>query len=228
MKEIKYIVSLGTLCHTAREMQRILVKKVSYPFDWMFTDEKILIDVLEDDFNKFMDKSYYQDVAHKFIERSCGHSFYHEDFFFHKNPRNDDDYQYYQRCIGRFKDMLKDDGDKLFILMYSPQSTKHPSDVYKMFEDNMSKKDIIINLKERGHSLNNILMKHTHNYKLLVVMNFGDNVEQSFTMEHDSNIRFLTLNTLSQSTGVTFKDNNDNLFFDNLFISGTLDEHFIN
>jgi hypothetical protein len=210
---IQHFISLGTLCHPARMMQRIHVKNVSYPFDWMFSDENVIIDILNDDFNKFMDKSYYQDVKHKFIERSCGHSLYHEDFFFHKNPRNEDDYLYYQRCISRFKGMLRDPGEKLFIMMYAPGSTKHPADVYKMFEDGSSKEDIIANLKFRGETLNNTLMKFTHNYKLLIVMNFGNNEKQSFVMEHHGNIHYLTLNTLSESTGVTFNDNIDNLFF---------------
>ena len=213
---IQHFISLGTLCHPARMLQRIHVKKVSYPFDWMFTDENVIIDILNDDFTKFMDKSYYGDVKHKFSERTCGHSLYHEDFFFHKNPRNEDDYLYYQRCISRFKGMLRDPGEKLFIMMYAPGSTKHPTDVYKLFENGSSKEDIILDLKRRGENLNNTLMNHTHNYKLLIVMNFGNNDAQSFEMEHVGNIHYMTLNTLSESTGVTFKDNMDNLFFSGL------------
>jgi hypothetical protein len=41
-------------------------------------------------------------------------------------------------------------------------------------------------------------------------------------MEHHGNIHYLTLNTLSESTGVTFKDNADNLFF-----SGIMCEHYL-
>lgn len=219
---IQHFISLGTLCHPARMLQRIHVKNVSYPFDWMFTDENVVIDILNDDFNKFMDKSYYGDVKNKFSERTCGHSLYHEDFFFHKNPRNEDDYLYYQRCINRFKGMLRDPGGKLFIMMYAPGSTKHPTDVYKMFEDGSSKEDIISNVKLRAHNLNNTLMNYTSNYKLLVVMNFGNNDKQSFEMQNWSNIDFLTLNTLSESTGVTFKDNADNLYF-----SGLMCEHYL-
>jgi hypothetical protein len=222
MKGYKYVCSLGTLCHPTRMMQRIHVKDVSYPFDWLFTDENIVIDILEDNFAKFMDKTYYTDVKHKFSERTCGHTHYHEDFFFHKNPRNEDDYNYYQRCINRFKLMMVDSQQKLFIMMYTPQSTKHPSDVYQMFEDNMNKEDIIANLKERGIKLNNTLMKYTNNFNLLVVMNFGGNDFQSYDMEHHDNIRFLTLNTLSFSTGVTFNDKNDNVYF-----SGIMCEHFL-
>ena len=219
---IRHFISLGTLCHPARMLQRIHVKNVSYPFDWMFTDENVIIDILNDDFTKFMDKSYYGDVKHKFSERTCGHSLYHEDFFFHKNPRNEDDYLYYQRCINRFKGMLRDPGEKLFIMMYAPGSTKHPTDVYKLFNEEYHTETILNNLRLRGENLNNTLMKFTNNYKLLIVMNFGNNEKQSFQMVHHGNIHYLTLNTLSESTGVTFKDNADNLFF-----SGIMCEHYL-
>ncbi len=219
---IQHFISLGTLCHPARMLQRIHVKNVSYPFDWMFTDENVIIDILNDDFNKFMDKSYYGDVKNKFSERTCGHSLYHEDFFFHKNPRNEDDYLYYQRCINRFKGMLCDPGEKLFIMMYSPGSTKHPTDVYKLFNEEYHTETILNNLRLRGENLNNTLMKFTNNYKLLIVMNFGNNEKQSFQMVHHGNIHYLTLNTLSESTGVTFKDNADNLYF-----SGIMCEHYL-
>lgn len=219
---IQHFISLGTLCHPARMLQRIHVKNVSYPFDWMFTDENVVIDILNDDFNKFMDKSYYGDVKNKFSERTCGHSLYHEDFFFHKNPRNEDDYLYYQRCINRFKGMLRDPGEKLFIMMYSPGSTKHPTDVYKLFNEEYHTETILNNLRLRGENLNNTLMKFTNNYKLLIVMNFGNNEKQSFQMVHHGNIHYLTLNTLSESTGVTFKDNADNLYF-----SGIMCEHYL-
>ncbi len=219
---IQHFISLGTLCHPARMMQRIHVKNVSYPFDWMFSDENVIIDILNDDFNKFMDKSYYGDVKNKFSERTCGHSLYHEDFFFHKNPRNEDDYLYYQRCINRFKGMLRDPGEKLFIMMYAPGSTKHPMDVYKLFNEEYQTETILNNLRLRGMKLNNTLMNFTNNYKLLIVMNFGNNEKQSFQMVHHGNIHYLTLNTLSESTGVTFKDNADNLFF-----SGIMCEHYL-
>ena len=213
---IQHFCSFGSLCHPARMLQRIHVKNVSYPFDWMFTDENVIIDILNDDFTKFMDKSYYGDVKNKFSERTCGHSLYHEDFFFHKNPRNEDDYLYYQRCINRFKGMLRDPGEKLFIMMYAPGSTKHPTDVYKLFNEEYHTETILNNLRLRGENLNNTLMKFTNNYKLLIVMNFGNNEKQSFQMVHHGNIHYLTLNTLSESTGVTFKNNMDILFFSGL------------
>ena len=220
---IKHFCSLGTLCHPTRMMQRLHIKPVSYPFDWIFCDEDIIVDVLEDDFNKFMDKSYYLDLKNNFNDPSCGcgHSYYHEDFFFHKNPRNEEHYAYYQRCIDRFKKMLKVYDEKMFIMMYTPETTQHPKDVYQLFENGMSKEDIISNIKSRVIKLNETLRKHTSNFILLVIINFGDNTEQTFKMEHLENIHYLTLNTLSHSTGVTFRNNADNLF-----LSGIVCEHY--
>lgn len=223
MGEYKYFCSLGSLCHVARMMQRIHVKNVSYPFDWCFTDENIVIDCLNDNFNKFLDQKYYQDVVHKFHERTCGHSLYHEDLFFHKNPRNKDDYEYYKRCVDRFNQMLKSWEKKLFIFMYSPLSTRHPSDVYQIFENNiMSKEEIIENLKQRGQRLNDTLSKYTNNYRLALIMNFGQNNDQSFSFNSENTIDYILLNTKSNSSGVTFFDNSDNLYF-----SGLMCEHYI-
>lgn len=222
MSFYKYFCSLGLMCHTARMMQRLHIKTESYPFDWVFSDDKIIIDAIEDDFKKFMDPTYYIEPKTKFTERQCGHSIYHPDFFFHKNPKNKYDYDYYERCITRFRKMIKSSEKKLFIHMYTPQNTTHPMDVYNMLNVN-TKEQIINELKNRGRNLNNILSKHTNNYTLLVIINFANNNEQSFVIEFDTNISFITINTLSSSNGVEFGNN-----CDNLYLSGIIREYFPN
>lgn len=217
MGEIKHFCSLGALCYTVRMIQCIHVKKVFYPFNWIFTDEEVIIDILNDDF----DKSYYTDVKDKFIGRGCEYSYYYEDFLFHKNPRNEDDYLYYQRCIERFRDLMKNGESKLFIMKFSPEQTNHPTQVGEMFKNGIDKEVIIQELKQRGRRLNEVLGTKTSNYKLLIVMNFGNNPSQSFNIECEGNLHFLTLNTLSYGNGVTFSDNTDNLFY-----SGIMTEQY--
>lgn len=202
-------------------MQRIHVKKVSYPFDWIWTDDTIIVDMIEDDFAKLLDKSYYVEPVHKFSERMCGHTYYHEDLFFHKDPRNEEDHQYYHRCVDRFKEMVKSPEEKLFIMMFSPFVTKYPIDLHEMIERGDDKSLIIERMKQKGRNVMNALEKITNNHKLCVVMNFGDNERQTFKMEHEGRIDFLELNTLSHSNGVTFIDNADNLYF-----SGLMCEHY--
>ena len=50
-----HVCSLGTICHTGRFMQRLKIKNSSYPFDWVFSDSKGVIDCLQDGFDKLLD-----------------------------------------------------------------------------------------------------------------------------------------------------------------------------
>jgi len=82
MLEINYTCSLGSLCHSSQILKRNNYKKCSYPFDWIFSNYDIIIDCLIDDFNIFLDKSYYINIS----ETKCGHSKYSYNMFWHHNP----------------------------------------------------------------------------------------------------------------------------------------------
>lgn len=104
MSEINYVCSLGGWCQSAQLLKRNGYKLCSYPFDWIFSSCENIIHCLEDDFKIFLDKTYYVNISHS----QCGHSYYHVQMFNHRNPlQNKNDYNYYVRCIGRFKDLLK-------------------------------------------------------------------------------------------------------------------------
>jgi hypothetical protein len=223
--EYHHVCSLGTVCHTARFMQRIKVKNVSYPFDWTFSDENIISDCLENRFEKFLDKSYYVDVKNDFYEHNCGHTLYHEDFFFHKDPRRDDHYEYYKRCINRFNDMCNSPLRKLFIVMFSPELTKHPENLHYHYEIGSDKLTIMEDMKQRGRKIDEALKNYTSNYNLCVVMNFGNNEYQTYDFDVEGTIHFLTLNTINPSQGVTFSGGwNTNRHPDNYYMSGLFTE----
>lgn len=220
-----HVCSLGTLCHTGRILQRLQLKKTSHPFDWVFSDYNIIIDCLKDDFNKFLDPSYYTDVKNDFHEHNCGHTLYHEDFFFHKDPRRDDHYQYYQRCVERFRNLLKSNERKLFLMFISPEKTKHPHSISQMVENQVDKQTIIEEIKRNGRELDHELRNHTSNYQLVVIINFGGNEYQTYEQEVEGTLEFLHLNTIDPSQGVTFSGGwNTNRFPDNYYTSGLLTE----
>ena len=65
--------------------------------------------------NIFLDKSYYISIS----DKKCGHSYYHKGMFNHHNPLdNENDYNYYTRCVNRFKKLLNTEESKLFIMIY--------------------------------------------------------------------------------------------------------------
>ena len=193
--EIKYTCSLGNLCHASQILKNNNLKKSSYPFDWIFSNNNNIIHCIEDDFKKFLDKSYYVNISNK----KCGHSYYNERMFNHHNPlNNENDYNYYVRCVNRFKNLLQCEEQKLFIMIFVNMDN---------FEENL--KNNIINF-------NNKFSKYTKNYKLLVILHIKNKENNYHAFQHKDTIDFLELHTLSSSNGLHFTDKNDNDYLNNV------------
>jgi hypothetical protein len=130
--------------------------------------------------------------------------------FNHKNPLdNENDYNYYIRCVDRFKQLLKYEKLKLFIMIFVNM-------------DNIQE-----NAKNNVIDFNNTFSKYTKNYKLLVIFHIQNKKEQNHIFTHYSNIDFLELHTLSSSNGVYFNDFNDNNYLNNIILE-TYDFNFEN
>lgn len=197
IKEINYVCSLGSLCHSAFLLKRNNLKVESFPFDWIFSDPDMVIQCVVNEFNIFLDKSYYTITSE--IQR--GHVLYGSNIFFHHNPlKNEDDYNYYLRCVDRFNILLKKTEPKLFVMIFI--NNDHGSRLEKF-------KNSII-------EFNNKFKKYTENYNLLVIIQFPttDNNHHSFT--YIDNIHFLDLYTSSNSNGILFLKKNDNQYLDNI------------
>ena len=191
--EIKYFCSLGTLCHSSQLLKRNNLKKCSYPFDWIYSDCNTISHCLQNNFKIFLDKSYYREIN----DMKCGHSYYHKRMFNHHNPLNNKDYNYFLRCVDRFNKLLQNTESKLFILMYV----------------NMNHNEI-----QQSIEFNKILTKYSSNYKLLII-HHEVKTTRTYTFEIKDNIHILYLYTLSESDGKEFKNEDDNLFLDNIINS---------
>jgi hypothetical protein len=188
MNEIKYVCSLGSLCHAAQILKNNHLKKCSYPFDWIFFNYNDIIHCLEDEFNTFLDKTYYTPI-HPW---KCGHSRYHPEMFNHGNPlMNEEYYQYYVRCVNRFKQLIQYEEHKLFLLFLTNTNCMEE------------------NIKNGIIAFNRIFSTYVKNYKLLVIYNITDKQENYHAFTYHDNIDFLELHTLHRSNGVNFGDNSD-------------------
>lgn len=110
-----YVISLGDNCCVGKWLQRLRLKKQSYPFDWLFSRTDIVRDCLEDDFAKFLDKENYRAVKGA---KKCKHLLYlpNGHMFNHYNPlAQEDHYTYYVRCVQRFRKVMQSDARKLFV-----------------------------------------------------------------------------------------------------------------
>ena len=193
--KIKHTCSLGSLCQSSYILKNNKLKKCSYPFDWIFSNLNNIIHCIENDFNIFLDKSYYIHISYN----QCGHKYYNPQMFWHHNPLNNTaDYNYYCRCVERFRKILKYDELKLFIVIF-----------VNLNNINENQKNNVINF-------NNLFSKHTKNYKLLVIFNIINKQNNYHEFTNNDNIDFLELHTLSSSDGVAFKNNNDNKYLNNI------------
>ncbi len=193
--KINYVCSLGRKCCSTQILLKNNLKNCSYPFDWVVSNHKIILDCIENDFKFFLDKSYYKSIA---IKR-CKHDYYPDLYFFHHNPLiNLEHYEYYLRCVDRFKKLLKYEENKLFL----------------MFFENMNsiEENIINELIEFNEKLSNF----TKNYILLIIFNIPNKETNNHFFKYNKNIHFLELHTISENNGLSFVNKNDNNYINKI------------
>jgi hypothetical protein len=197
MIKINHVCSLGFMCHASSLLKRNNYKKCSYPFDWIFSDCNMILDCIKTNFKIFLDKSFYVKLG-----IYIGHTKYLKYVWLHHNPlEKEEDYNYYIRCVNRFKELLKKKQKKLFIMM------------------NVNQNDSIENIKKSIIDFNKNFSKYTSNYRLLFIHHIPNKIKNSHTFSTNNNIDFLELNTISISDGASFKDNNDNIYLDKILNS---------
>lgn len=122
--------------------------------------------------------------------------------FNHHNPLiNIDHYNYYVRCVDRFKNLLQKKEHKLFIMILTNKIEIVKNDINYIID------------------FNNKFSKYTSNYTLLVIFHITKKEKNYHIFTYNNNIHFLELHTLSVSNGNNFVDENDNIYLDNIIKS---------
>ena len=198
MKIINYIIPLGSQCFSAFFLKTNNLKKTSYPFDWIFSNPTVIINILDDNFKIFLDKNYYVIKDENLNQNK--HSIYLPELmmFNHKNPYKDEDYLYYTRCVNRFNNILQKKEKKLFLLT--------------------SLRNEISNELENICLLNNVLNNLTSNYILIAIFQKCTGVQSKEIYEHE-NMIIIQITTLSESDGVIFLNDLDNIYYKDIIYS---------
>lgn len=129
--------------------------------------------------------------------------------FNHKNPRDEVDYDYYLRCVNRFRDLLKSNNLKLFNMIFHFNGNN--------VDDNIEKDDKINEVKNNIIEFNKKFSSYTNNYILLVIINNKSENYHKFT--YCDNIHYLEFHSLSEPlTGIIFINNNDDFYLHNIVL----------
>ena len=198
--------SLGSLCHSAQLLKINELKKASYPFDWIFSSLPMVEHCIKDDFKTFLDKTQYIDYTtnSKLKETQCEHRFYgkmlgnqeHNIIFNHHNPlSNESDYAYFERCVNRFRDLVKSNEYKGFVLF----------DTNDDFENNTKK----------YYNFSDFLNEHKIKHKLFVINNKVSGY-QDYEWVIANNLRLIRLQTNSSTNGLVFNDKIDEDYLNKL------------
>jgi hypothetical protein len=188
MLKINYIIPIGTNCYIASYLKRNNLKLVSYPFDWIFSYPNDIYDIINTNFEYFLNKDYYVHKDESINYNS--HTMYCSNIrmFNHHNPYKDCDNEYFKRCVSRFNDVIKKEEPKLFIMFFG--------------ENNLNnEKKNIIKLKE-------LLDKIIINYEILCIFQEvrGYQSKKEFKFK---NINFIQVSTFDKNNGVEFICNKD-------------------
>ena len=111
MKNIVYnqVCSFGPFCHTGDLLQRLKIKIVSFPFDWICSSPLIISDCIENDFKYFLDKTllvWDETQDHNSNKYYIDNFDFEKDLFPHNNPLKKETYEHFERCVKRFKRQL--------------------------------------------------------------------------------------------------------------------------
>jgi hypothetical protein len=170
-------------------------RKESYPFDWIFSDYDMIIDCLTNDFKNFLNKKYYTHVdLYGTLTKICGHKLYNEKMFLHHDPKLDDDYQYFERCVERFRKLLASDEKKLFIITIIN-----------------SKYKIKPRAKRKILKINQLLNGLTKNFNILVMNGIKTRSLIETKILQKNNIYFVNFTVIKKSCGKKYILDSDTL-----------------
>ena len=114
----KHVISLGSVCATAKFLQQHHLRRYAGPFDWIFSDPCMLTHCLEDGFASFLDPMQYVlreqcKAGHRLYSDMIGHAV----IWNHHCPLTQADHEHVRRCVERFAALLRAPGRKLLVLL---------------------------------------------------------------------------------------------------------------
>ena len=203
---IHHIVSLGTFCHMASHLQRYNMRKCSYPFDWILSSPKMVMDCLRDDFRTFLDPKYHRSMGDGTSNHVVYGSMVHGNNFHgtptlnhtftHKDITDPATHASYVRAVERFRKVLSSPDSKLFVLCTQ---------------------DVVFDRKEI-EELHQLLDQITTNAQLLCISLHNDYTTH-YSVEHEGNVKYVKMYMYSRSDGRGFAKPDENDRFQDMLTS---------
>ena len=195
-------VSIGENCNSAWYLKETNNKNSSYPYDWIFSSPEIIIDTLNDNFEKFLDKKLITSLG-----KNAGHEYYHSSLFNHRNPLlSDNDYHYYKRSTQRLIDLFNNKTPVVFICTVLNEYEKRTS-WYNGFNKKIKrpKKQTLADFMV----LIDLILSKNSEAKFFFIEQYTEK-EIEMSVEHSTkNIFWIKYCSLGRNNGVKYKNSLD-------------------
>lgn len=124
-RPVGHLVSLGSFCLPGVIFRDNGLRRYSLPFDWIFSAPPMVRDCLADDFAEFLDRRHHRSISSGREEPGAEHVSYQERYhlpavFAHHDPTREADYQHFTRCVARFRQVIRTEDAKLFLIVGRP------------------------------------------------------------------------------------------------------------
>ena len=201
-------VSLGENCSSAWYLKQIGLKKASYPFDWIFSSPEIVLDCINNNFERYLNRRF---ITPKPNNTSAGHSYYHENLFNHRNPlSSEDDYNYLQRCCNRFIEILKSQSSCCYLITLINESSKRPGWANGFTKNfSMPKNQNLGTVSE----LIKVIKGRNKNSKFIIIDHYTNSEKPTISRKVNDDVCFIEVHARAKSTGVFYVDALDDFCF---------------
>ena len=121
-RPISHLVSLGSFCLPSLIFRNNGLRRYSLPFDWIFSTPQMVRDCMADDFAVFLNQGHYRSIGEPRRDPGADHQLYRERYglpglFARRDPTQEADYLYLIRCVTRFRQLLRSEDSKLFLVI---------------------------------------------------------------------------------------------------------------
>lgn len=190
-------IGLGQNCNASWYLKSTGLKNASYPIDWIFSTPDIILDMLDDNFEQFLNHDQY--IPHGL---DAGHQRYHETFFGHRNPSNSaSDHEFLKRCVVRWNELMQAKKPVVFVTIILNESEKRKrwregfSKQFQMPTDQtLANYDLVI---EKIQSLN-------PNCKFLFIEQYTERPFELSIVAKNENAFWLKFCAIDSNTGVQY------------------------
>lgn len=133
-------ISFGFRCSSAGILKKLQLKQESYPFDWLISRLPVIVDCLNNDFSEFLKVDNYLKRHTNTYEMTYSNNgficdeyilfnkYYQPDHLLneentykyclamnHRDITQDNDYEYFDRCISRFRALIQSTDPKKYL-----------------------------------------------------------------------------------------------------------------